>query len=103
MSIAILHIRETYQLVDTVSSVLSYDSVALWLDNRLNLVADVPVQHTGLAHSDGALGRFPRGGDELGILVADHSDRVSCVDISVETCQVERSEHLASFSLVIIC
>lgn len=80
-------VLRAYELVDTVSGILSDDTVALGLDDRFDLVSNLPVQHAGLTHGDRALGSLFRGGDKGRIFLAHLPDWVGCVYVSVETCK----------------
>jgi hypothetical protein len=75
----------TDQLVDSVTSVLSNDTEAFWLNDRLDLVSDISIQDTRFTDSDSAIGGFfGRGHQGRGLLV-NLSNWVGGVQVPVET------------------
>lgn len=69
--------------MDSVTCIPPDNSVALGLDNLLNLVANLAVGHARLADGDGLLGRLSGRVDEVHRLLVDLANRVRLVQICV--------------------
>jgi hypothetical protein len=76
--------QPTHELVDTVTDILSHNAETLGLDNRLDLVTDIPVESPGLYQCDGSLHRFLCRGDQSCAVLIDLSNGVGCVQVSME-------------------
>jgi len=74
----------THELVDTVTDILSHNTEALRLDNRLDLVTDIPVESTRLYQCDSSLHRFFCRGNQSCAVLVNLADGVGCVQITME-------------------
>lgn len=74
----------THQVVDAVSGISPDDAEALWLDDLLDLVADLSVRHPRLADGDRFVHCLFRRGDELRGLGGNLANWVCGVHITVE-------------------
>jgi len=83
LQISVRDIKMTYEFMNTMTRITSYDSISFRLDNLLNLVTDITVWNSWFTDCDGLFDRFTGVFDKVERFLIAFADWVGGIQVGM--------------------